>query len=89
MTMPTQKDLKRLVRARMHKTGEAYTSARAHVLAKPRTNNSRPSPATAPVVEVADVVTPAPSPKDYAKLAGMSDAVIKKNTGCDWAKWVK
>ncbi len=27
--MPSQKDFKRLVRARMRKTGEAYTAARA------------------------------------------------------------
>jgi hypothetical protein len=26
---------------------------------------------------------------DYATLAGMSDAAIKKGTGCTWAKWVK
>lgn len=32
--MTKQKDLKRLVRARMEKTGEAYTTARAHILAK-------------------------------------------------------
>lgn len=32
--MPQEKDLKRLVRARMTKTGEAYTAARAHVLRK-------------------------------------------------------
>ena len=30
--MPTNKDFKRLVRGRMHKTGESYTTARAHVL---------------------------------------------------------
>ncbi len=30
--MPKQKDLKRLVRARMQRTGEAYTTARLHVL---------------------------------------------------------
>jgi hypothetical protein len=30
--MPQQKDLKRLVRARMQKTGESYTTARAQVL---------------------------------------------------------
>jgi hypothetical protein len=45
MTMPRQKDLKRLVRARMHKTGEAYTAARAQVLAKPR---AKPKSAPAP-----------------------------------------
>ena len=32
--MPKQKDLKRLVRSRMQKTGEAYTAARAQVLKK-------------------------------------------------------
>lgn len=32
--MPVQKDLKRLVRARMQKTGESYTAARANVLRK-------------------------------------------------------
>lgn len=32
--MTTQKDFKRLVRARMLKTGEAYTTARAHLLNK-------------------------------------------------------
>jgi len=30
--MPKQKDLKRIVRSRMRKTGESYTSARAHVI---------------------------------------------------------
>ncbi|HEV7596404.1 MAG TPA: hypothetical protein VGO33_15510 [Gemmatimonadaceae bacterium] len=34
--MPTNKDLKRLVRARMKKTGEAYTAARSHIVTKPR-----------------------------------------------------
>jgi hypothetical protein len=35
---------------------------------------------------------PAPNPPtaiDYAKLAGRSDATIKKNTGCTWERWVK
>jgi hypothetical protein len=58
--MTTQKDLKRVIRARMQKTGESYTAARMHIV-KPK----------------------------YATLAGMSDAAIKKGTGCDWTKWVK
>jgi len=33
--MPKQKDLKRLIRVRMQKTGEAYTAARLRVLQKP------------------------------------------------------
>jgi hypothetical protein len=64
MTMTENKDLKRIVRARMKKTGESYTSARAQVAKKP-------------------------TPAQYAKLAGMSDATIKEKTGCTWEKWVK
>jgi uncharacterized protein YndB with AHSA1/START domain len=78
--MPTNKDFKRLVRRRMQKTGEAYTTARAQLLetrssVKPtRTRASaKPVPAAA---------------RDYAKLAGMSDATIKAKTGCDWKRWV-
>jgi hypothetical protein len=41
--MPHNKDLKRLVRARMRKTGEAYTAARAHLADESRTSASRPS----------------------------------------------
>jgi hypothetical protein len=63
--MTRNKDLKRLVRARMNKTGEAYTAARAQITKKSE------------------------SPKDYVKLAGMSDAVIKSKTGCTWESWVK
>jgi len=59
--MPTGKDLKRLVRARMKKTGESYTAARAQLLRK----------------------------RSYAELAGMSDASVKKATGCTWERWVR
>jgi len=71
--MTTNKDFKRLVRARMIKTGEAYTSARAHILEKSRTG-SKPAPANAPI--------------DYAALAGMSDHTLKEKTGCTWERWV-
>jgi hypothetical protein len=40
VTMPVNKDLKRLVRARMKKTGEAYTAARTHIINKPKATNS-------------------------------------------------
>ena len=72
--MTANKDLKRLVRARMKKTGEAYTTARTQV-----TRKSGPARSD----------TIAPSPKEYAALAGMSDAVIKARTGCNWERWVK
>lgn len=72
--MPTNKDFKRLVRARMEKTGEAYTTARANLLKR--------TPQT-------PALTSAPSEAvSFAKLAGMSDAAIKKATGCDWESWV-
>jgi len=83
LTMTRNKDLKRLVRARMKKTGEAYTAARAQITRKSPAGKSTapaPAPAEAPA---------APAPKDYAELAGMSDAVIKEKTGCGWEKWVK
>ena len=69
--MPTDKDFKRLVRGRMQKTGESYTTARAHL---------RRQKPTAAIV---------PTPREYARLAGKSDAVIKERTGCTWERWVK
>jgi uncharacterized protein YndB with AHSA1/START domain len=71
--MPTDKDFKRLVRGRMQKTGESYTTARAHL------RKHKPTAA----------VASAPGPVDYAKLAGKSDATLKANTGCTWERWVK
>jgi hypothetical protein len=73
--MPANKDFKRLVRGRMQKTGEAYTTARAHLLKqKPRAAVSS---------------TRSPAPADYARLAGRSDAILKEKTGCTWERWVK
>ena len=65
--MTSQKDFKRIVRARMKKTGESYTSARAQITRK-----------TARTRAVGASVAPAQKtdPKDYAKIAGMSDAVV-------------
>jgi hypothetical protein len=77
--MTSQKDFKRLVRARMRKTGESYTAARAQLLAKPSRSRTTKKPArsgAAPAI-------------DYGKLAGMSEAVVKEKTGCTWERWVK
>ena len=71
--MTREKDFKRLVRARMLKTGEAYTAARARILSKPVPTITRAAPQP---------------PKDYAALAGISDRAIKENTGCTWDRWV-
>ncbi|MCL4819580.1 MAG: hypothetical protein KJ067_10575 [Vicinamibacteria bacterium] len=70
--MPKHKDLKRLVRSRMQKTGESYTAARAQLVAR----KSQPAK------------TPTASKPDYAALAGMKDATIEARTGCTWEKWV-
>ncbi|HEX9632115.1 MAG TPA: hypothetical protein VGA02_06580 [Gemmatimonadales bacterium] len=72
--MPTNKDLKRLIRTRMQKTGESYTSARAQLLRQPA---SRPAAAPA-----------SPAPADFARLAGMSNDTVKAKTGCAWDRWV-
>lgn len=72
--MPRNKDLKRLVRARMTKTGESYTAARAQVIRK---SQSKKPQAAAPAATA-----------DYATLAGMSDEAIKTATGCTWKRWV-
>ena len=78
--MPRNKDLKRLVRARMKKTGEAYTSARAQVLRKSKGKSA---------TRVAAAASGSVVKQDYAALAGMSDASIKAKTGCNWERWVK
>ena len=74
--MPKQKDLKRLVRTRMQKTGEAYSAARLQLV-----NKKQPAPAAAPPA------APQPLP-DYAALAGMADAKVVEKTGRSWAEWV-
>lgn len=80
--MPTHKDLKRLVRARMQQTGEAYTTARARLLRKKQPHNPTPRPAAPPPTPVSIPTS------EYATLAGMSDATIKARTGCTWERWV-
>ncbi|MFY9344620.1 MAG: hypothetical protein WAT39_19160 [Planctomycetota bacterium] len=105
--MTKQKDLKRLIRARMQKTGESYTSARVAVLAKrPVASNGAVGTAATALAEpprrvvaltaaaaTSAAATAKPSttvkPAEFATLAGMSDAAVKKATGCTWEKWVK
>lgn len=87
--MPRNKDLKRLVRARMLKTGEAYTAARAQVVRKRATRTTTRTAARPTASAPLRALMSAPDPKDYATLAGMSDAVVKQKTGCPWERWVK
>jgi len=90
--MPTQKDFKRLVRARMAKTGEAYTAARAQLLRKPVSANvsveSAAEASALPRVDARAAVSRSPK-ADYAARAGYSDAAVEKRTGCTWEKWVQ
>lgn len=78
--MTANRDFKRLVRVRMTKTGESYTSARLQLLKNPKAGKSPDVPAPFPVPR-----SPVPA---MAQLAGMSDAAIKKATGCAWDRWV-
>jgi hypothetical protein len=70
--MTSRKDLKRLIRGRMLKTGEAYTTARAQIL--------KQKPARRRSAEAAS--------SRYAQLAGKSDATLAAKTGSTWARWV-
>lgn len=63
---------------------EAYTAARANIIKK--TDSVRPANSG----WVAETDRPvAPKPSEYARLAGMSDAKVKAQTGCGWERWVK
>ena len=77
--MPANKDFKRLVRARMRKTGESYTAARMQLLNR-KHSAIRPEPTATAAAALA--------PTDYARLAGMSDDAVKAKTGCTWERWV-
>ena len=84
--MPTNKDFKRVVRARMRKTGESYTAARAQLLREPPAPRAKKTPARRAARPI-----PPPSivpPTQYADVAGMSDAAVKDATGCTWERWV-
>lgn len=89
--MPKDKDLKRIVRSRMQKTGESYTAARARILA--RKPPAGKSPADEPPAEEP---TAAGRPgaagakrEEYATRAGMEDDTVRDRTGRGWAEWVE
>jgi len=95
--MPIQKDLKRLVRARMRKTGESYTAARARLLrrAPPGTARLQPGSSSSASSGAAAKLLAKPEARKAAGLepggpreAGMSDAAVAKKTGRTWKEWV-
>jgi hypothetical protein len=77
--MTRDKDRKRIIRIRMHATGESYTTARGHVLAR-AVQKSGPR-ATAAATK--------PPQVDHAAIAGMADEKIKQQTGHDWREWIR
>jgi hypothetical protein len=84
--MPKQKDLKRLARTRMEKTGESYTAARSQLLAK----KARAAEAQAPAEPTAQPPAQPPvEPPDYAALAGIRDQAVEAKTGRGWERWVR
>ena len=88
--MPVAKDLKRLVRARMKKTGEAYTAASAQIIGKRFTRPAVSSIPIAPEPAPPAAAPPdAPSLADYASIAGMADAKVAAKTGRTWAQWLE
>ena len=87
--MTQHKDLKRRVRARMRKTGEAYTTARAQIMKKPKPRVETRAAAPAPTTTPTSVTLSPPSPSEYATVAGISDEKLKQSTGCTWERWVR
>jgi len=92
--MPTNKDFKRLVRGRMSKTGEAYTTARLKLLQKSPESETRPefevrSPESQTLPPAISSPASGLETPDFEKLAGMSNEAIKASTGCTWEKWVR
>ena len=80
--MTVDKDRKRVIRARMQKTGESYTAARAQILAISISKKTNAAPAPAAAVPAAPAI-------DYAALAGMSDDKVSAKTGRTWREWTR
>ena len=68
--MPKQKDLKRIVRSRMQKTGESYTAARLQVVRK-----QEPSPNYAGVGGMSDAAVKKQTGRDWTEWVKVLDAV--------------
>ena len=88
--MTQQKALKRRVRARMARTGERYTAARTHLVAKAApaaTPDDPQASATAAQDPVDDDQGVPDSP--FRGGYGASDEVLVQRTGHDWAHWYR
>jgi len=98
--MTEDRDFKRRVRARMEKTGEAYTTARTRLLAKSQETfrvddmdigaAPAPSAVTAPSPPSVPPVPPPPLlPPDHEALTGVSDRALQAATGHGWVHWTR
>ncbi|MEQ8766728.1 MAG: hypothetical protein RL885_22635 [Planctomycetota bacterium] len=73
--MPKKKDLKRVVRDRMSKTGESYTTARSQVLRKKKPQHA-PIPADlAAITGMSDAAVEAKTGKDWRRWVEVLDAI--------------
>ena len=73
--MPTNKDLKRLTRSRMRKTGESYTTARAKLLKKKRSRIAAvPDPDFAALAGMSNAAVHAKTGCDWKKWVRVLDA---------------
>lgn len=72
--MPIQKDLKKIVRTRMQKTGEAYTTARLHVV-RNKEKEAAPPPNYAELAGMSDESVKKATGRDWAEWVKTLDAV--------------
>lgn len=96
--MTKDKDFKRLVRRRMQKTDESYTTARSHLLRNdaPAVEgaSTRDDGSAGPGTSPPDAASTPPGsdhdlPEGYESLAGMSDEAVRAKTGRDWPGWTR
>lgn len=72
--MPRDKDRKRIIRARMNKTGESYTAARSHVLSKAQPKPSSPAVDYAALAGMSDAVIVAKTGHTWREWERVLDA---------------
>lgn len=73
--MPKNKDLKRLARSRMRKTGESYTAARARLLDKKAIRGRPPATEYAGLAGMSDAAVKAKTGCDWRRWVRALDAI--------------
>src|SRR5262245_49221569 len=71
--MPAQKDFKRLVRARMQKTGESYTAARLQLIKRPNLEPRIAAPDYAVLAGMSDTAITAKTGRSWADWVSVLD----------------